>query len=426
MGHLTRTNYRLLQERMDRSIPGIFDSESLYEILRILFSDEEARLCSLMPLTHFRLERMADIWGMSDEEAQEKLDALGSKGLVYRQEVDGQSQYLLSPPVLGFFEFSLMRTDGKFDGKRLSELYHRYINVEEGFARTYAEVDPPVSRVFVQEDAIETITSEVLPYERAREGIDQATCITTGICFCRHKMEHMGMACDNPQEVCLTFNDVAKHLAEQGIAREITKKEAHSILDLCIERGLVQIGDNKAGKLIVICNCCSCCCDLLGIYKRFGTTGLISPSNYLATVDPAACSNCGVCVKRCPVEAIETTQDRPLIKTDRCLGCGVCTRFCPTGACTLTPRQERPYVPANTFEKVALQAIDRGKVGNFLFDDFRKRRHRVLARLINALVRLPPVRRLLLSEPVKKRLFSYLAGRSRFRVSTNSPPPPQA
>ena len=349
MGHLTRGRYRGLQERMDRSIPGIFDSETLYEILRLLFTDEEARLCALMPLTYFDLDRIAGVWEMSPESAREALERLAAKGLVHCREADGQTLYLLAPPVLGFFEFSLMRTDGKFDRKQLSELYHRYINVEEGFAQTYASVDPPVSRVFVQEDALADLNSEVLPYERARAGIDDASCITTGTCFCRHKMEHMGMACDNPQDVCLTFNDVAKHLAAQGIAREISKEEAHDILDLCVQHGLVQIGDNRADELIVLCNCCGCCCDLLTIYKRFGTTSLISPSNYLATIDEDACTNCGVCVKRCPVDAIEQKGNRVRVKEDRCLGCGVCTRFCPTDACGLRTRDQRPYVPANTF-----------------------------------------------------------------------------
>jgi len=244
MGHLTLHNYRTLQKRMDRSIPGIYDTNTLYELLKILFTDEEARLCSVMPLTYFSLGDISRIWDKAEEEAENILHKLTSKGLVYFDEDNGQKTFLLAPPVLGFFEFSLMRLDGKFDRKRLSELYYQYINIEEGFIRQFASINPPMTRVFVQEDAIKDIKSEVLSYEKAREGINQATCITVGTCFCRHKMEHMGMACDNPQDVCLTFNDVARDLASQGIAREISKSEAHDILNLCIEKGLVQIGDN--------------------------------------------------------------------------------------------------------------------------------------------------------------------------------------
>jgi hypothetical protein len=286
---------------MDRSIPGIYDSDTLYELLKILFTDEEAKLCSVMPLTYFSLGDIAKIWGKAEEESEIILKDLASKGLVLFNEDKGKTTYLLAPPVLGFFEFSLMRLDGKFDHQRLSELYHQYLNVEEGFVRQFASINPPMTRVFVHEDAIKEIESEVLSYERASEGINQASCITVGTCFCRHKMEHLGMACDNPQEVCLTFNDVAKDLASQGIAREISKSEALDILDLCIEKGLVQIGDNQRDKLVVICNCCGCCCDILLAYKRFGSTTLINPSNYIASIEKDQCSGCGICAERCPL-----------------------------------------------------------------------------------------------------------------------------
>lgn len=417
MGHLSTVGYRQLQQRMDRSVPGIFDSEALYRILSILFTEEDARLCSAMPLTYFGADRIADVWKVSRDQAVTHLQRLGDKGLVCSKKQGNETLYLLAPPVLGFFEFSLMRTDGRFDRKQLSELYHRYISVEEGFARQYASMDPPVARMFVQEDSIRDLTSEVLPYERASAGIDEARCITVGTCFCRHKMEHMGMGCDNPQDVCLTFNDVARHLADHGIAREIDTAEAHDILNRCVENGLVQIGDNRKDELIVICNCCGCCCDLLGIYKRFGETSLISPSAYIAQIDPGTCTECGICAERCPVDAIGPSDHGMQIDRERCLGCGVCARFCPIGTCTMAPRDVRPYVPESTFEKVALQSVHQAKLGNFLFDDARKRHHRYLAGAVNTTLRLPFVRSILLGRALRPWLLRLLRGQSRFRVS---------
>jgi len=96
---------------MDRSIPGIYDSNTMYELLKILFTDEEARLCSMMPLTYFSLRDIAKIWDKVEEETEGILAGLVSKGLVYADEYHGKITYLLAPPVLGFFEFSLMRTD---------------------------------------------------------------------------------------------------------------------------------------------------------------------------------------------------------------------------------------------------------------------------------------------------------------------------
>jgi ferredoxin len=415
MGHLTVHNYRNLQKRMDRSIPGIYDSNTLYELLKILFTDEEARLSSLMPLTYFSLGDISKIWDKTEVESEVILLNLASKGLVYFTEDDGKTLYLLAPPVLGFFEFSLMRLDGKFDRKRLSELYYQYINIEEGFIKQFSNINPPMTRAFVQEDAIKDIESEVLSYERASEGINQATCITVGTCFCRHKMEHMGMACDNPQDVCLTFNDVAKDLASQGIAREISKSEAHDILNLCIEKGLVQIGDNQRDRLAVICNCCGCCCDILLAYKRLGSTSLINPTNYIAFVEKDVCSGCGICAERCPVDAISIEKGRAAVNRKVCLGCGVCTRFCPSNACKLETRPERVFVPKNTFEKVALQAIDQGKLGNFIFENQTSGVHKFSREMVNGFVRIPPVKRVLLQEKVYTRLLNLFLKKDKFK-----------
>ncbi len=422
MGHLTMHSYRLLQKRMDRSIPGIYDSNTLYELLKILFTDEEARLCSVMPLTYFSLGDIAKIWGKTEEESEKIIQNLAGKGLVYCYgDADGKT-FLLSPPVLGFFEFSLMRTDGKFDRKRLSELYYQYNNVEGDFIRQFASIYPPMTRVFVQEDAIRDIRSEVLSYERASAGIDQSSCITVGTCFCRHKMEHMGLACDNPQDVCLTFNNVANDLASQGIAREISKSEAHAILNLCIEKGLVQIGDNTRDELVIICNCCGCCCDILLAYKRYGSTSLINPTNYIASIEKEVCSGCGVCAERCPVDAISIEENKAVVKRKICLGCGVCTRFCPVEACKLETRPEKVFVPANTFEKVAIQSIDQGKTGNFLFDNQASLVHKFLRALVNSIIKLPPVKRFLLQEKVYSKIFQVFLRQDRFKHIVKSRP----
>jgi ferredoxin len=422
LGHLTLHNYRNLQKRMDRSIPGIYDSNTLYELLKILFTDEEARLCSMMPLTQFTRGAIAKIWDKTEDETENLLHDLASKGLVYFDEDNGQKTYLLAPPVLGFFEFSLMRLDGKFDHQRLSELYYQYLNIEEGFVRQFANINPPMTRVFVQEDAIKDIKSEVLSYEKASAGIEQADCITVGTCFCRHKMEHLGLACDNPQDVCLTFNNVAKDLASQGIAREISKSEAHDILNLCIEKGLVQIGDNKRDELVIICNCCGCCCDILLAYKRLGSTSLINPTNYLAAIEKDACTGCGICADKCPVDAISLVDDAATVNKKVCLGCGVCTRFCPTDASKLETRPERVFVPYNTFAKVAIQSIEQGKIGNFIFDDQNSIVHKFLRELTNNCIKLPPVKRFLLQEKVYTRMFALFSKQDRFKEIVKNEP----
>lgn len=413
MGHLNHHNYGKMAQRLGQYAPGAFVSETLVEILKQLVTEEEARLCSLMPLRIVPAETIAEIWGMSVEAATEVLDRVAEKGAVYAFCKDGRTKYGLAPPVLGFVEFSLMRTDEKLDAKRLSELYYQYFQVEGDFLRQQSQTYPALSRVFSGEDVLEEVTSEILSYDRVSVGIDAATCITVGLCYCRHKMEHMGQACDAPQETCLTFNDVAKYLSEYGIAREISKEEAHRIVNECMDGGLVQIGDNTKGRLTVICNCCGCCCDLLLGYRRFGGSGLISPSAFISEIDEKKCTGCGLCAKRCPAGAIDTAGGKQAVNPKVCLGCGVCARFCPTDACRMQSRIPCPYIPEDFIEKTLVTAINTGKLGNYLFDNQTDRTHAVLRRAVNTAVTFPPLKAFLLAKPIQATWLRFLRAGKR-------------
>jgi hypothetical protein len=108
---------------MDQDVSAPYNSKEFYEILKILFTDEEAVLCSVMPLLPASLEKISKIWETPDKETFSILKILVGKGLVYESEYNDAKLYTLAVPVFGFFEFSLMRNDGKFNRKLLSEHY---------------------------------------------------------------------------------------------------------------------------------------------------------------------------------------------------------------------------------------------------------------------------------------------------------------
>ncbi|QEE16650.1 4Fe-4S binding protein [Promethearchaeum syntrophicum] len=407
MGHISRS-YLDLHKRLEKFPQQAPASEALFQILEILFTEKEATLVSKLPIKPFEIPKAAKIWKQSEDEAEIILNELADKGLLIDVIKENKRVFSLAPPMAGFFEFSLMRTDGKFDRKVLSELYYQYINKEDAFISMLFNLEPPIDRVFVHEDTLQDYDqSIILDYERASQVIETATCITVGTCYCRHKMEHLGKACDNPQEVCLTFNNAAKSLSKHGIAKKISKKEAYKILDEVRKLGLVQVGDNSQTGVSWICNCCGCCCEALLGYKRLGYSSNIY-SNFEAKIDVDACTGCGICVDKCPVDAMDLTENPERkniaqVNYDRCIGCGVCSRFCPSEAITMKRREKINFTPVDFFERIVLNAIEKGTLPNLIFDNFNLWTHKVFRRLMRIYFSLPKVKRSLVEDQLQSR-----------------------
>ncbi len=408
MGHQTSKSYHNLQKRLDAFPQGAPSSPSLLRIFEVLFTEQEAELISTLPLTNqFTVDVASGIWKKTEDETKEILEGLAAKGIFLYQE-EGE-YYFLAPPMAGFFEFSLMRTDGKFDRKLLSELYYQYINVEEDFMKHIFGLSPTIARSFVQEDQLDGKTeSIILDYERASHIIDTATCITVGTCYCRHKMEHMGKACENPQDVCLTLNHTAKSLAKFGIAREISQKEAHHVLDRCVELGLVQIGDNVQEMVNWICNCCACCCEGLLAYRELGYAGNRFRNSFQSVIVHDECTACGICEERCPVDAITIRSDNgsafASVDGAQCIGCGVCCRFCPS-ECIHMERIRTEFVPKDSLERILLNAISTNRLGNLLFPEQNGWKSRFLRNTFRGVFGLTPAKYLLANRRVQEKLL---------------------
>lgn len=219
MGHITSKSYKNLQIRLDRHAQGAPGSETLYKILEILFTEKEAGLVAKLPIRFFTIKEAAKRFKKDLVETEKILNGLADKGVLLDLENRKKRIFILAPTMAGFFEFSLMRTDGKFNRKILSELFYKYINQEDAFVQRIFGMQLAADRTFVHEDKIKD-KSVILDYEKASHIIDSASCITVGTCYCRHKMEHVGKACDMPQEVCLTFNGSAESLSKHKIAKK--------------------------------------------------------------------------------------------------------------------------------------------------------------------------------------------------------------
>jgi ferredoxin len=423
MAHKTaRDGYQRLVGRLNRFPQGAPPSELLFKILRMLFSEKEAGLVSSLPIRPFTARKAAFIWKMNESDARKALDSLAGRGLLVDSERHGRSVYSLPPPMAGFFEFSMMRVRQDIDQKLLAELFYQYLNVEEDFIKAlFVNGETQLGRVFVHEPALPPDNSlEILDYERASEVIKTARHRAIGVCYCRHKMMHVGRACDAPLDICMTFNTVAFSLTKHGIARPVDEKESLDLLEQARERNLVQFGENARHKVSFICNCCGCCCEaLLGI-KRFGSVFPIH-TNFLPRIDETGCSGCGKCVDICPVEAMSLVsandpgqhrKRRARLDQVSCLGCGLCVRACPTRKITLVPHPNRVITPLNSVHRAVLMAIERGKLQNLIFDNHAQWDHRAMAAILGVILRLPPVKKAMAGRQMKSRYLEYLIRRS--------------
>ncbi|MEA2108394.1 MAG: 4Fe-4S dicluster domain-containing protein [Pseudomonadota bacterium] len=417
--HVLKSSYSNLVDRLNRFPQGAPPSQLLYKILALLFSEKEAELVAQLPIKPFTVEKASQVWKLNLAETRKILEELAGRAILVDLDKNGESIYVLPPPMAGFFEFSLMRTRGDIDQKVLSELFYQYMNVEEDFiSDLFARGETQLGRAFIHEPILTNEDAlHVLDYERATEVIKTATHIGIGTCYCRHKMHHMDKACDAPMDICMTFNSAAASLTKHGHARLIAADECLDLLQQAYDYNLVQFGENVRQEVNFICNCCGCCCEAMIAARRFAVLNPIHTTNFIPEIDQPNCTGCGICVNTCPVEAIalssandpkKPSRKQATLIEDRCLGCGLCVRACPEAVIKLKSRPERVLTPLNGIHRAVVMAIERNKLQNLIFDNQALFSHRALAALLGVILRLPPIKQAMASKQMKSRYLEKL------------------
>jgi len=335
--------YSALAGYLDGMPVGFPPSEERLEILRILFKPEEARLAARLPYQDRPLPEIAANLGISGDELQATLESMVSKGTVYRGVKDGVAVYRLLPSLMGLRETAFWAGRDSVEQRRLADLWQSYFR--KAWGREIADRELPLVRVVPLEEDIDE-RAEILPYETAKELLEQASFRAVSLCACRAMASYAGGGCEHERENCFHLGAFGRYLAEQGMGREVSLEEAVRRLEEAHEAGLVFLTDNFQGEVASLCCCCPCCCIFLRGQLELRFENSVSTSSYLARVDREACVGCGECEERCPVGAA-SLDEHELARVDRrlCLGCGVCVPNCTGGAITLRRREEATLVP---------------------------------------------------------------------------------
>jgi NAD-dependent dihydropyrimidine dehydrogenase PreA subunit len=431
MAHLRNdtpdAEYHLLQERLDRNVTGAPDSPTFQKILRLLFTPEQARVARHIS-QFISVDALSERTGVVREQLDEMITEMGRKGLVVDIEHHGHRYASLAPVVIGFYEFTFMRTRDDAPMETLAQLFEQYFDEGE-LPHSVFQMNTQIGRSLVREESLPAeLSVEVLEWERATSIVRSAQSVAVALCPCRHHARLVGRGCDKPLRTCLSFDGAAEALVRAGIAEPVTTDEALGILAECKAAGLAQTADNVQRGVTYMCNCCGCCCGMMRSIKRFGIPSGIVHSNWLAVVDHAVCRGCGKCVTACPVDAVhlEPTEGKGLrrnwavIDADKCLGCGVCYEVCRWGARSMDPLEQRSFTPETTFDRIVSMAIERRKLGDLLLDSTDGWTVHALARFLHVFEHTPVATALFAIEPLRSTFLRTMVAGMQHRVGTDA------
>ncbi|HNS52397.1 MAG TPA: 4Fe-4S binding protein [Anaerolineae bacterium] len=351
-------SYVQLRAKLAAHPAGAPDSQEILEILRILFSPEEAAVALHLPFRPMRDIDIAERAGLTADEVVARCESMADKGLVYAYEARGRHFYMLFPTAPGLFEFPMMK-HGQLDlpYDRLSELWDSYYR--SGWGAEMIGDATHMARVIPIDEAIQA-QQTVLSFDEVSGYLERAKYISVQDCACRVANHR----CEAPVDVCLALDYGAKYLSERGMGRLITREEAQAVLRRAHDAGLVQMTSNTRDKVEFICNCCSCCCGLLGTVTRLGGAAHSIASNFLCRVAASECIACGLCEAACPVGAI-SVDDVASICDEQCIGCGVCVPQCPQGALALVRRESTSVPPVDQQALLLEVAAEKGRLDRF-------------------------------------------------------------
>jgi electron transport complex protein RnfB len=184
--------YERLAEVLDRLPNGFPRTPSNVEIqmLKKLFTPEEARLAASMTKEYESVEKIASRFGMEEKKLQHILIEMAKRWQVLLKKEERKLYFRLAPFIVGIYEGHLERIDHEF-----AHLFEEYMY--DGGAVGIMKPLPALHRVVPAQGSVKS--EWILPYEDVRRMLEEAKAFGVRECICRKQQDLVGKRkCDFP------------------------------------------------------------------------------------------------------------------------------------------------------------------------------------------------------------------------------------
>ena len=339
--------YNRLATHLEHLTMGYPYTEELIDLLKEMFSPTEAQVAlaipnDLAPLAVSGLENIAARTDLPMSAVAEALESMAARNILYSAPThDGATGYALLQVGYGLPQTFFWGGRQDDTAKKMAKLVLNYFKVPIT-QKIYGGVRTKSFKYSPANMSIEIPMQGVMPNEQVGSIVDAATKIAVAHCPCRMSAKILGRSdCPHSLEVCVKYDEMAEFVIDKGLAREVSKDEAHQIMENSEKEGLVHMVDNAQGQIKHTCNCCGHYCWNVGIIRRRKIPrDQLMAVYFIRETELDECIGCGACADICPVDAVVMVEDKPRVDQEWCIGCGVCAIQCPADVISIKRRIE--------------------------------------------------------------------------------------